>query len=119
MDVNCYKYINLEYMDIMSDGDDSMKKVMLEMLVDELPMEIEKMETLCHETQWNEVSSVSHKLKSTLAFVGNDEMTAANKNIESFAKNEENLNQIPVLVNTLKSLCPRTLSELNQELERL
>ena len=64
MDVNCYKFINLEYMEMMSDGDDSMKKIMLEMLLEELPLEIEKMDTLCQEKNWTELSAVSHKLKS-------------------------------------------------------
>jgi HPt (histidine-containing phosphotransfer) domain-containing protein len=119
MDVNCYKFINLEYMDMMSDGDDSMKKIMLEMLLEELPLEIDKMEVLCQSANWKEVSSVSHKLKSTLAFVGNDEMTIANKSIESFAKNTSSIDQIPTLIQALKSLCPNAVLELNQELERL
>ena len=106
-------------MEMMSDGDDSMKKIMLEMLLEELPQEIDKMDALCQEANWNEVSSVSHKLKSTLAFVGNDEMTQANKNIESVAKNSDNTAQVPDLIQTLQSLCPNAISELNQELERL
>lgn len=119
MDVNYYKFINLEYMDMMSDGDDSMKKIMLEMLLEELPAEIDKIDLLCQSKDWKEVGSVSHKLKSTLAFVGNDEMTAANKNIEYMAKNEEELGQIPDLVKTLKSLYPNTILELNLELAKL
>ncbi len=119
MDVNCYKHINLEYMDMMSDGDDSMKKIMLEMLLEELPQEILKLESLCQEADWSDVGAVSHKLKSTLAFVGNDEMTDANKNIETLSKNDETFNQIPSLVQKLKDLYPNTLSELSAELERL
>ncbi|MFT5166104.1 MAG: HPt (histidine-containing phosphotransfer) domain-containing protein [Saprospiraceae bacterium] len=119
MDVNCNKYINLEYMEMMSDGDEAMKKIMLEMLLEELPQEINKMVAICQEAKWSELSAVSHKLKSTLAFVGNDEMTAANKNIETFAKGSAEIDQIPGLIQTLASLCPNTVSELNQELARL
>ncbi len=119
MDVNCYKYINLEYMEMMSDGDDSMKKIMIEMLLDELPQEIQKLESVCQAANWTETSAVSHKLKSTLAFVGNDEMSDANKDIELFAKNNEQLNEIPNLVSTLKTIYPNTITELRQELEKL
>ena len=119
MEVNCYKYINLEYLEMMSDGDDSMKKVMLEMLLEELPLEIKKMDSLCQEGSWDEVSSVSHKLKSTLAFVGNEEMTNANTNIEGLSKEANNVGQVPKLIETLQSLCPSTISELNLELEKL
>ena len=119
MNVNCYKYINLEYMEMMSDGDDSMKKIMIEMLLEELPQEIQKLESTCQSANWPETSAVSHKLKSTLAFVGNDEMTNANKSIETFAKNNKQLSEIPVLINTLKTIYPNTISELNQELDKL
>lgn len=119
MDVKCYKYINLEYLEMMADGDDSMKQVMLEMLLEELPQEIEKLSALCHESNWSEVSSVSHKLKSTLAFVGNDEMTNSNKNIEVLAKDVSETHQIPALIQHLAKLCPSAVVELKQELERL
>lgn len=119
MDVNVYKHINLDYLEMMSDGDDSMKKIMLEMLIEELPMEIEKMEVLCQEANWPEVSSVSHKLKSTLAFVGNEEMTEKNKKIELYSKESENIEEIPTLINSLKTLYPPALLEIKSEVERL
>jgi len=63
MDVNCYKHINLEYMDMMSDGDDSMKKIMLEMLLEELPQE-KNIEILAkdHET-FGQIPPLVQKLK--------------------------------------------------------
>lgn len=106
-------------MEMMSDGDDSMKKIMLEMLLEELPQEIQKLEALCGTSDWSEVNSVSHKLKSTLAFVGNDDMTNTNKNIEIYTKNHNELDKIPNLVQQLKSIYPNTITELNQELNKL
>ena len=41
-----YNHINLDYLELMADGDTSMKKIMLDMLLDELPAELEKMKTL-------------------------------------------------------------------------
>lgn len=37
-----FKFIDLGYLEMMSDGDDSMKKVMLEMILKEIPEEFEK-----------------------------------------------------------------------------
>ena len=119
MDVNTYKHINLSYLEMMSDGDDSMKKIMLEMLLEELPQEIEKMEELCQNSNWPDLSSVSHKLKSTLAFVGNEEMTNKNKKVELYAKELEHLDQIPELVASLKASYPAALEELKQVAESL
>jgi len=116
---NTYNYINLDYMNMMSEGDDSMKKIMLEMLLEELPVEIEKMQELLNAADWQELGSVSHKMKSTLAFVGNDAMTMANKDIELIAKNESDTDRLEGMINTLVELCPKTLAELNTEFCKL
>ena len=50
-----------------------------------------------------------------LEFLGNYAKNA----IENFAKDSENVDQIPGLIQTLKSLYPYTIAELNQELDRL
>ncbi|MEM9919879.1 MAG: Hpt domain-containing protein [Bacteroidota bacterium] len=116
---NTYNYINLDYMDMMSDGDDEMKKVMLDMLFEELPEEVGKMRSLAVASDWKALMEVSHKMKSTLAFVGNPTMTAANKDVEQLSKSEENLDRIPELVGTLEELCPKAIDELKKEYNRL
>ncbi len=114
-----YKYIDLSYMDLMADGDNEMKKTMLEMLLDELPSEIKKMENLCSSSDWANLKLVSHKLKSTLAFVGNDEMTNSNSKVEKLAKEEEGLEEVPVLMQTLSKQSVLALTELHSEFDKL
>jgi len=119
MTENAYTFINLEYMDMMSEGDPEMKKVMLGMLLEELPTEIEKMGPLCDQANWNDLASVSHKMKSTLAFVGNAAMTESNKEIELICKNGGDTSRIPGLLQTLNSSVTPVMSELTTEFERL
>ena len=110
-----YSYINLEYMEMMADGDAEMKQVMLDMLLTELPEELEKMIQLLNNENWEELGSVSHKMKSTLAFVGNPDMTNANKDIETLAKTAEGTSKIPELMKTMEEVCPLVLEELKKE----
>jgi len=114
-----YSHINLEYLDLMADGDDSMKHVILGMLIIELPEEIQKMKALIQNQSWTELSNLSHKLKSTLSYVGNEEMTLSNKAIEKFSKNQISLDEIGALYNTLKKHLPSVVNELNVELEKV
>lgn len=107
-----YKYINLDYLDLMSDGDIDMKKVMIEMLLGEIPVEIEKLQQCQQEADWNQLKEVSHKLKSTLAFVGNPNMTSSNERIEEIAKTETGLQELPALISSLQSIYPSVLEEL-------
>ena len=65
------------------------------------------------------VKLLSHKLKSTLAFVGNEEMTESNKKVELLSKEVQDTDQIPGLIQRIKSLCPETLTELQQEFDKL
>ena len=106
-------------MDMMSEGDISMKKIMLEMLLEELPQEIKKMEKLSSDGNWRELSAVSHKMKSTLAFVGNPKMTEANKNIEKLAKENPSQDTLSTLVDVMDSLFPKIIAELEHELNKL
>ena len=119
MNVKIYKYINLDYLEMMSDGDDSMKKTMLEMLLEELPLEFGKMTELLEQENWETLNSVSHKMKSTLAFVGNEEMTNANKQIELMAKSDPSTESLKDLINSLERLCPMVISELEEEFSKL
>ena len=115
-----YEYINLEYMEMMSDGDDSMKKIMLEMLIAELPEELEKMTNCVPASTWEEMCSISHKMKSTLAFVGNDSMTTANREVESMTKSgSPDVSDISSHMETLNNLCPNVIEELKKEMSQL
>ncbi len=115
MNENAYNYVNLDYLNMMSDGDDSMKKVMLEMLFEELPEEVAKMRSLLEAGAITELGAVSHKMKSTLAFVGNGEMTAANKEVEELAKAGVMSDNFLGLIEKLEELTPLAIAELKSE----
>ena len=114
-----YKYINLEYMDLMADGDVDMKKVMLQMLFDELPEEIGKVVSLAASGDMKTLSAVSHKLKSTLAFVGYADMDMTNKKIEKISNGEEDAGLLPELAGSMQRYCGEVMSELQSEFDKL
>lgn len=113
------QYIDLSYMDLMTDGEPEMKKMMLELLFDDPIKEIEKMFVLEKEKNWTDLKAVSHKMKSTLAFVGNDTLTKTNKRIELIAKEEAGFEELPELIDTLYDLFKKALIELKAEHARL
>ncbi len=114
-----YTHINLEYMELMSDGDNEMKQTMIEMLLEDLPPELQKMKDYSERPDFEELSKVSHKMKSTLSFVGNDAMTKANKQVERAAKEGEGRENIPKLIQLLIENSKTVIQELNTELGKL
>jgi HPt (histidine-containing phosphotransfer) domain-containing protein len=119
MEVKVYNFINLGYLNMMSDGDLEMKKVMLDMLFEELPAELAKMRELTSSGGWQELSSVAHKMKSTLSFIGCDAMTAANTDIETVCKDGGDLSTVTVKMETLESYLDKAMTELKMEHARL
>lgn len=109
-----YQYINTDYLELMTEGDIETKKVILEMLLKELPSELAKMRKLNNTEEWKTLSEVSHKMKSTLPFVGNEEMIATNKKLEQSAKGQVGLNTIPLMLNKLEELCQKAIEELRE-----
>ncbi len=111
-----YQHINLDYLDLMSDGDDDMKKVMIEMLLEEVPVEVSKMNDLHQTGDWVQLREVSHKLKSTLAFIGSPVLTNANQKVEDIAKAEQGIEELPTLLDSITSTYPNALEELKTAL---
>ncbi len=114
-----HQYINLDYMEMMTEGDDEMKQTMLEMLLAELPEEIQKLRDYHAAGDWRNVNEVSHKMKSSLAFVGSDEFSDTNKEIEKIAKYGDGYERVPALLERLDTVYQQVMPELQSELEKI
>jgi len=122
-----YKHIDLSYLELMSDGDVDMKGILLDMLLTEPAGEFEKMQKLAAEQNWDELKQVSHKMKSTLPYIGFEELSETNKRIDktlwerqkSGLSNEAIAETIPKLVNTASGLYAKSLPELQDARTKL
>ena len=119
MTESTYQYISLDYLNLMTDGDDDMKKVMLDMLFEELPTEMEKINALVASQDWEELKQVTHKMKSTLSFIGNDLLTESNREVEYIAKTQTNVYKLPELLAILNKFTPKVLIELKKEYNKI
>ena len=114
-----FQYINLEYLEMMTYGDKDMKKEILTMLLDEFQTEIPKMRTLHAAQEWEALRQVSHKFKSTVAYVGNELMADANKEVEQITKSGIGLEKVDDLLAIIDNLHPRVYQELKLAVEEL
>ena len=104
--------IDLTYLELMADGDDFMKKTMLDMLIEEMPPELEKLRQAFLAQDGEQLHQVAHKMKSTLAFVGNDAMTEANAALERIGKEGSDISRAAAPLTTLESHAPGVLAAL-------
>jgi len=114
-----FEYINLDYLNSLIGDDLETKSTMLSMLLDEIPEEIQKINDAHQANDIPTLKNAAHKLKSTLAFIANDQMTTANKAIEQIAKNNEGLEKLPELITVMNELQPFVLKDVKAAIEEM
>lgn len=107
-----FQYINLDYLEMMTDGDSEMKKEILGIVIEEIENEIPKMLNFFKAGDIENTNHISHKFKSTLAFVGNNLMTDANKEAELITKMNGDYTKLPELFAMVEKMQPKVLAEL-------
>ena len=112
-----YQYIHLEYLDTVAGEDQQLRKTLLEMVQQELSSSVPEM-ALAYDTQnWEELHGIVHKLKSTLAFVGNPELIKINQNILSQLEEKNYSADFASWLSEYSHLSGPVRNELKQELE--
>ncbi|MFK8057829.1 MAG: Hpt domain-containing protein [Saprospiraceae bacterium] len=111
--------LDLSYLDLMADGDDFMKKTMIDMLIEEMPPELEKLRNSFLEQDADAMHQVAHKMKSTLAFIGNDAMTEANSTCEVIGIEGTDLQRAGTLIEILEAQAELVMPLLHAESAKL
>ena len=107
-----FQHIDLSYLDQITEGDRLLQRDLLETLLRELQAEIPRMRALHSAGKWRELSEVSHRLKSSLAFAGNPAMSGAAEAIEAIAGEGTEFDQLSDHLAALEAEQPRVLAEL-------
>ncbi len=101
-------------------GDDPVLMAkMIEIMLRETPEEIQKMEILYEEQDWDRLRSVAHKFKSSVTYMGLHDLKDTVKAIQTNAEKRENLQETQQLIKALKTSCSKACNELEEVLQRL
>lgn len=119
MTTTIFKFINFTYLDSLIDGDVETKQVIIATLLEEVPEEIGQLKATLATNDWNTFHEVSHKLKSTLAYIGNDAIFDANQNMMISSRSGENLAQIPQWLSEVENLWKDIQPELDKAMAEL
>ena len=114
-----FRYISLEYMTLMADNDTELKSEMISMLIEDLATQIPKLELAIQQKDWSSIKAISHHLKSSFVFVGNEQLSTSIKRIESIAPSSVSLPNINQEIVHIKQLLPLVKEELNSALLQL
>ncbi len=127
IDQQNYQFIDLSYLELMSDGDLDMKGVLLEMLLSDPAKEVERMKSFTKEKNWEEVKLVSHKMKTSFPYIGYKKLIDTNVLIDSKLfewqsgdiSDEDISDTIPNLVHQVDHYLQEAVQELKVEFSQL
>lgn len=93
-----FEYINLSFLTKLYRGKTEKVKKILGKYVSDIPNQIIKLQELLEKENWEMLSASAHTLKSVLAYLGMKKGQENCKQIEHFAKQKINLDELPALV---------------------
>ena len=110
---------DLSYLEEVIDGDMSLKKQMLEIMLKETPEEVAKMQIFLDIKDWKKLRSVAHKFKSTVTYMGLHDLKEVVKTIQKNAEERTDLDQLPLLIEKITTQCEIAIVEIEEELKQI
>ena len=113
------KHIDLSYLRQLSNGDNKFIKEMLSLFVDQTPDMLDRMTKYLELKDWKSLSSLAHKMKPSIMFVGLKEIEADLRMVEDYAGEVKHTEEISPMLSRIKNVCTAAVDEIKEEKEHL
>jgi PAS domain S-box-containing protein len=112
------KLTDLSFLREMSGGtNDTFMREFIGLFITNMPVAITELEDGLQHKDWEKVRQSAHKMKPSLNYVGLKETYELVANIEKFAKDKVNLDELPALIKKVSDHCNIACIELEQDLK--
>lgn len=109
------KLYNLSTVEAISGGDQEFIKRMLVLFLETMPVSLNEMKAHMEQQQWDPLSKIAHKIKSTVDSMGIAAVKEDIRTIEWNAKKNENLDQLPALVAKVVNIVELCMDQLRKD----
>jgi HPt (histidine-containing phosphotransfer) domain-containing protein len=111
--------LDLTYLTEISGGDKNFIREMLELFVVTTGSEAEQYDALLANSEYERLGSLAHKMKAPIQMLGANELFETIRKLETYGKERSNLDQIPVLIEKVKSEILLLKEEIVERLKTL
>jgi HPt (histidine-containing phosphotransfer) domain-containing protein len=111
--------LDLSYLEEVTGGSSEMIVEMLQLFINDTPDQLSNIESGVKEADWDAVRAEAHKLKPTFQYVGMDDTHLLVAEVETKARNREQLERIPELVDSIKRNFNSALVSFESKIEEL
>ena len=107
---------DLSIVESVSGGDAAFIKKMVTLFIKTVPQNVEEMAAAMEAENWDQVRKMAHKLKSTVDSMGIKSIHHQIRLVESNAKQQKSLDEIPPLVRSIEAVISECLEQLKAEI---
>lgn len=104
--------INQDHLNTLSRGNKTFIKEIIDIFLEQNPIEIKELENAIKKEDYPSIRSISHKMKTSVGFIGITQLLPELTKIENFAINENDINSIQSIFIKVKAICFQATSEL-------
>lgn len=110
------KLYDLSMVQSIAGGDAAFIKKMVLLFIDTVPQNVQELISSMHQENWVQVGKMAHKLKSTVDSMGIRSIHDDIRTIETNAKQQTALHEIPALVNKIDTVIGLCVEQLRSEI---
>ena len=116
---NTYVIISPEHLYSLSRGNNTFIKEIIQLFLDQNPIEIKEIEKAIHQQDYAVISSIAHKMKTSVGFIGIEHLLAPLNQLEKLAISQGGTHDIQNLFTGVKTTCGKAVVELNSFLKEI
>jgi PAS domain S-box-containing protein len=107
---------DLSKMRAMFNNDEAMLRKMVKMFLEKTPMILGEINTCYQTTDYEQVSKLAHKLKSSFGLMGMTRLNTNAKQMEMVAKDVSQYHELGDLIEEMNQLCEQIFGQLQEEI---
>lgn len=111
-----YQFLNLDYLELMSGGDQTDRLRLLEMLEKDLSEYPRLMQQTLEAEDWQKLERQAHYFKSTLPFTGYEALIQTRHSVYQNVKDAINRAELPKQLSQVEAFCQAVRAEVQEEL---
>ena len=108
---------SLDKVNEMAEGDQDFILSVVSVFLEEVPTDLEALETAIAEKNYEQVYKLSHKIKPNVDLLGMEQTRATALELETLGKNEGNMGEIEAKFPMLKKDVEQVVSELKKDFD--
>lgn len=116
---NDFKIINLNYINLISNGDAKFIKELIELFLDQIPVYQINLNEYYKQKDWYNLGRAAHKAISAILMMGMEELASELKKIEENTKEEKNIGKYQEIIVKFVEDTNTAIAELKELLEKI